>query len=98
MSSGQVVHDDVQSKEGIIRGNNGSGHIETRIALLKVDDIPKLYGNERDKVDEWIYLVEAEARFQGISHDNLLDGVTKLLRGMALQRLRNLRKNGEAIS
>ncbi|CAF0846879.1 unnamed protein product [Brachionus calyciflorus] len=75
MSSGQVVHDDVQ-----------------------IDDIPKLYGNERDKVDEWIYLVEAEARYQGVSHDNLLNGVTKLLRGMALQMLRNLQKNGESIS
>ncbi|CAF1103053.1 unnamed protein product [Brachionus calyciflorus] len=97
MSSGQV-HDDGQSNENTIRGNNGSGLRETRIAKLKVDDIPKLFGNERDKVDEWIYLVEAEARYQGISHDNLLDGVTKLLRGMALQTLRNLRKNGESIS
>ncbi|CAF1023579.1 unnamed protein product [Brachionus calyciflorus] len=97
MSSGKV-HDDIQSNENSIRGNNGSRLRETRITRLKVDDIPKLYGNERDKVDEWIYLVEAEARFQGISHDNLLDGVTKLLRGMALQTLRNLRKNGESIS
>ena len=46
MSSGQVVHDDVQSNENSIRGNNGSGLRETRIAKLKVDDIPKLYGNE----------------------------------------------------
>ncbi|CAF1032092.1 unnamed protein product [Brachionus calyciflorus] len=45
--------------------------METRVAKLGVDDIPKLYGNERDKVDEWIYLVEAKARFQGISHHNL---------------------------
>ncbi|CAF0906925.1 unnamed protein product [Brachionus calyciflorus] len=97
MSSGQV-HDDVQSNENSKKGNNGSGFRETRITRLKVDDIPKLYGNERDKVDEWIYLVEAEARFQGISHDNLLDGVTKVFRGMALQTLRNLRKNGESIS
>ncbi|CAF1071040.1 unnamed protein product [Brachionus calyciflorus] len=98
MSSGQIVHDDVQSSDNSLRGNNGFGLRETRNALLKVDDIPKLYGNERDKVDESIYLVEAEARYQGVSHNTLLDGVTKLLRGMALQMLRNLQKNGESIS
>ncbi|CAF0929231.1 unnamed protein product [Brachionus calyciflorus] len=84
MSSGQVVHDDVLSNENSMRVINGSG-MEFRYI-------------ERDKVDEWIYLVEVEARYQGISHDNLFDGVTKLLRGMALQMLRNLQKNGEYIS
>ncbi|CAF0865669.1 unnamed protein product [Brachionus calyciflorus] len=98
MSSGQIVHDGLQSYENSIRVNNGSGLRETWIPKLKVDDIPKLYGNERDKVDEWIYLLEVEVRSKGISHDNLLDGVTKLLRGMALQMLRNLQKNGESIS
>ena len=84
------VHDDVQRNEDSERVNNGSGLRETRIPKFRVDDIPKLYGNERDKVDEWIYLVETEARYQGINKDNLLDGVTKLLRGNALQMLRNL--------
>lgn len=98
ISSRQVVHDDVQRNEDNERVNNGSGLRETRIPKFKVDDIPKLYGNERDKVDEWIYLVETEARYQGINQDNLLDGITKLLRGNALQMLRNLQKNGELIS
>jgi len=53
-SSKQVVHDDVQRNEDSERVNNGSGLRETRIPKFKVDDIPKLYGNERDKVDEWI--------------------------------------------
>ncbi|CAF0897505.1 unnamed protein product [Brachionus calyciflorus] len=84
-----------QSKIAVeaIRSTPQNRHMSSR----QVDDIPKLYVNERDRVDEWIYMVEAEDRYQGISHDNFLDGVTKLLRGMALQTLRNLRKNGESI-
>ncbi|RMZ98606.1 hypothetical protein BpHYR1_001835 [Brachionus plicatilis] len=33
---------------------------------FKMDDIPKLYGNDKDKIEEWIYLVETEAEDQGI--------------------------------
>ncbi|RNA31457.1 hypothetical protein BpHYR1_010626 [Brachionus plicatilis] len=59
-SSKTLTHEDV------LQENVGFGLRETRIINFKVDDIPKLYGNDRDKVDEWIYLVETEARTQGI--------------------------------
>ena len=64
---------------------------ETRFIKFKVNDIPKLYGNDRDKVDKSIYLVKTEAKNQGIIKSRLIDSVTKLLRGSALQMFRNMR-------
>ena len=47
-SSKILIHEDE------LQENTGFGLRETRIIKFKVDDIPKLYGNDRDKVDEWI--------------------------------------------
>ncbi|RNA32671.1 hypothetical protein BpHYR1_022133, partial [Brachionus plicatilis] len=91
-SSKTLIHEDV------LQENVGFGLRETRIINFKVDDIPKLYGNDRDKVDEWIYLVETEARTQGIIRSRLIDCVTKLPRGNALQMLRNMQKRDESIT
>ncbi|RMZ95048.1 hypothetical protein BpHYR1_019822, partial [Brachionus plicatilis] len=82
----------------VLQENVGFGLRETRIINFKVDDIPKLYGNDRDKVDEWIYLVETEARTQGIIKSRLIDCVTNLLRGNALQMLRNMQKRDESVT
>ncbi|RNA07250.1 hypothetical protein BpHYR1_025165 [Brachionus plicatilis] len=57
--------------EDVLQENVGFGLRETQIITFKVDDIPKLYGNDRDKVDEWIYLIETEARTQGIIRTTL---------------------------
>ncbi|RNA09691.1 hypothetical protein BpHYR1_012109, partial [Brachionus plicatilis] len=48
--------------------------------------------------DEWIYLVETEARTQGIIRSRLIDCVAKLLRGNALQMLRNMQKRDESVT
>ncbi|RNA21667.1 hypothetical protein BpHYR1_023236 [Brachionus plicatilis] len=42
---------------------------------FKMDDIPKLYGNDKDKIEEWIYLVETEAEDQGIDKNRLVTAV-----------------------
>ncbi|RMZ97447.1 hypothetical protein BpHYR1_025224 [Brachionus plicatilis] len=47
---------------------------------FKMDDIPKLYGNDNDKIEEWIYLVETEAEDQGIDKNRLVTAVNKFLR------------------
>ncbi|RNA21916.1 hypothetical protein BpHYR1_012206 [Brachionus plicatilis] len=87
-----LIHEDV------LQENVGFGLSETRIINFKVDDIPKLYGKDRDIVDEWIYLVQTEARTQGIIRSRLIDCVTKLLRGNALQMLRNMQKRDESFT
>ncbi|RNA15567.1 pol [Brachionus plicatilis] len=91
-SSKTLIHEDV------LQENVGFGLRETRIINFKVDDIPKLYVNDRDRVDEWIYLVETEARTQGIIRSRLKDCVTKLLRGNVLQMLRNMQKRDESVT
>ncbi|RNA38463.1 hypothetical protein BpHYR1_047571 [Brachionus plicatilis] len=91
-SSKTLIHEDV------LQENVGFRLRETRIINFKVNNIPKLYGNDREKVDEWIYLVETEARTQGIIRSKLIDCVTKLLRGNALQMLRNMQKRDESVT
>ncbi|RNA20806.1 hypothetical protein BpHYR1_015229 [Brachionus plicatilis] len=61
--------------QDVLRGNLGFGLRETRIINFKVDDIPKLYGNDRDKVDEWIYLVETYKKRQ---HNEIPDNIKKI--------------------
>ncbi|RNA17176.1 hypothetical protein BpHYR1_031183 [Brachionus plicatilis] len=65
---------------------------------FKMDDIPKLYGNDKDKIEEWIYLVETEAEDQGIDKNRLVTAVNKFLRGNALQLVRNLKKKKENLT
>ncbi|RNA13721.1 hypothetical protein BpHYR1_023289 [Brachionus plicatilis] len=63
-----------------------------------MDDIPKLYGNDKDKIEEWIYLVETEAEDQGIDKNRLVTAVNKFLREDALQLVRNLKKKKENLT
>ncbi|RNA08518.1 transposon Ty3-G Gag-Pol poly [Brachionus plicatilis] len=65
---------------------------------FKMDDIPKLYGNDKDKIEEWIYLVETEAEDQRIDKNRLVTAVNKFLRGNALQLVRNLKKKKENLT
>ncbi|RNA37112.1 transposon Ty3-G Gag-Pol poly [Brachionus plicatilis] len=53
---------------------------------------------KRDKIEEWIYLVETVAEDQGIDKNRLVTAVNKFLRGNALQLVRNLKKKKENLT
>ena len=65
---------------------------------FKMNQIPKLYGNDKEEIEEWIYLVEIEAEDQGIDKNRLVTAVNKFLRGNALQLVRNLKKKKEDLT
>ncbi|RMZ94090.1 hypothetical protein BpHYR1_030255 [Brachionus plicatilis] len=66
-----------------------------RRSQFRMEEIPKLLGNEKDKIEEWIYLVETEVEGQGIDKNRLVTTVNQFLKGNALQLVRNLRKKIE---
>jgi len=60
---------------------------------IKIDHLPKLSGNLTENFDDWIFQIDSFKNRHGIDDEDLLEIITHLFRGDALQSLKKYQKS-----